>query len=285
MSASSSRTSIKLLLLPLFLLALSCGRRGGSGSSDSVPAADSGTVQSTEIQTPDSLEAGREALLRAYPDFIKEIADNRVIMADSTFITYDDDRKKDFPELLDDTDVQDMFYRPYRVPDKEPDYLEDVGRMRSEALFKKMYGASSQEVNRNLVNVTWFGQTVRFNRRNGAADSLKAVAAELKEYPELRKYLKSSGTFNWRPVRGAKRMSAHSYGIAFDIGVEHSDYWQWKSGNNNELARIRYSNRIPRKIVEIFERHGFIWGGSWYHFDTMHFEFRPEILWHARLLK
>jgi hypothetical protein len=24
--------------------------------------------------------------------------------------------------------------------------------------------------------------------------------------------------------------------------------------------------------------HGFIWGGYWYHYDTMHFEYRPELL-------
>jgi peptidoglycan L-alanyl-D-glutamate endopeptidase CwlK len=30
--------------------------------------------------------------------------------------------------------------------------------------------------------------------------------------------------------------------------------------------------------VTIFENHGFIWGGKWYHFDTMHFEYRPELL-------
>jgi hypothetical protein len=35
---------------------------------------------------------------------------------------------------------------------------------------------------------------------------------------------------------------------------------------------------MPRQIVDIFERHGFIWGGRWYHYDTMHFEFRPELL-------
>jgi len=28
----------------------------------------------------------------------------------------------------------------------------------------------------------------------------------------------------------------------------------------------------------VFERHGFIWGGRWWHYDTMHFEYRPELL-------
>ena len=46
----------------------------------------------------------------------------------------------------------------------------------------------------------------------------------------------------------------------------------------SETATVKYQNRYPHEIVEIFERHGFIWGGRWYHYDTMHFEFRPEIL-------
>ena len=32
------------------------------------------------------------------------------------------------------------------------------------------------------------------------------------------------------------------------------------------------------EVVEIFEKYGFIWGGKWYHYDTMHFEYRPELL-------
>ena len=43
-------------------------------------------------------------------------------------------------------------------------------------------------------------------------------------------------------------------------------------------GRIPYKNEIPWEIVRIFERHGFIWGGKWYHYDTMHFEYRPEII-------
>jgi hypothetical protein len=33
-----------------------------------------------------------------------------------------------------------------------------------------------------------------------------------------------------------------------------------------------YRSRLPFDIVQIFEKHGFIWGGKWEHFDTMHFE-------------
>nr|WP_310556777.1 M15 family metallopeptidase [Flavobacterium sp.] len=35
---------------------------------------------------------------------------------------------------------------------------------------------------------------------------------------------------------------------------------------------------MPQKIVAIFEKYGFIWGGNWTHYDTMHFEYRPELI-------
>lgn len=239
------------------------------------------TAQESESGISRTGDAKIDALLVSYPDFIKEVKDNKVVFKDGSTITYDDGKEKDFLTLLDNCDVEDMFYRPYRLPNPEPEYLEDVGRMRSEALYKKMYGSSEKEVRANLKNVKWFGTSVQFNSKNGAADSLLAVANEISKYADLKPYLKSSGTFNWRPVRGAKRMSAHSYGIAFDIAVDKSDYWQWKTGGNDELKKVKYANKFPRKIVEIFQRHGFIWGGAWYHYDTMHFEFRPEILKYA----
>jgi hypothetical protein len=45
-----------------------------------------------------------------------------------------------------------------------------------------------------------------------------------------------------------------------------------------EPKGFRFRNRLPVEIVQIFEKHGFIWGGKWEHFDTMHFEYRPELL-------
>lgn len=219
-----------------------------------------------------------KALTTAYPQFISAIKDNKVIFTDGTEMKFDDGAEKSFLQRLNNCDVEDMFSIPYKLPSPEPGYLEDAGRMRSEELFKKMYGASAAQVRSNLVSVNWAGQRVQFNKNNGAADSLAAVAREIARYPELKPYLKSSGTFNWRPVRGSKRMSAHSYGIAFDIAVDKSNYWQWESKSTDELRHYKYKNRIPRKLVEIFQKHGFIWGGSWYHYDTMHFEFRPDML-------
>ena len=97
-------------------------------------------------------------------------------------------------------------------------------------------------------------------------------------YPQYMEYFSQSSSFNWRPVRGANRMSAHSYGIAIDICVDYSDYWRWSNSEKEELDEIEYQNRIPEEIIQVFERHGFISGARWYHYDTMHFEFRPELL-------
>lgn len=291
------------LLFLLGTVLLSCGRRNSAPDLSSIqPESESADTVISEASAdsvalpahhdidpraanrlPSDMKAASQALVAAYPDFIERIADNRVIFNDGTSLTYDDGRMKDFGTLLDDGDIEDMFFVPYDPSGNRPEYLHDAGRSRNEALFKKMYGNSAAAVRKNLVKVAWFGKTVDFTAINGAADSLRKVAAELEHYPQLKKYLASSGTFYWRPVRGAKRLSAHSYGIAFDIAVPYSDYWLWKNKNAGETDRIEYANRFPRQIVEIFRRHGFIWGGAWYHFDTMHFEFRPEILHYSDL--
>lgn len=219
-----------------------------------------------------------KVLINVYPEYIIDFKDNYIYFSDGDSLNFDDHREKTFTETLDNSSVKDMFSMEYTNIDSIPKYLEDAGRSRNESLFKKMYGDSPQEVSKNLVTVDWFGQKLSFTKINGAAEQLKKVAEELSQYPELRKYLKSAGTYYWRKVRGANRQSAHSYGIAIDIGVDYSDYWLWKYPKAKEEDKIEYANRMPRYIIEIFRKHGFIWGGAWYHFDTMHFEYRPEIL-------
>ena len=99
---------------------------------------------------------------------------------------------------------------------------------------------------------------------------LETLPASMTQY-----LVPSAGTYNCRPIANTTRLSVHAFGAALDINDQFSDYWEWSkgAGRHRELA-----NRVPGAIGEIFERHGFIWGAKWYHFDTMHFEYRPEII-------
>ena len=63
---------------------------------------------------------------------------------------------------------------------------------------------------------------------------------------------------------------AHGHGVAIDIATKPAHHWRWSG--RTEGAGIPYRNSIPFEIVGIFEKHGFIGGGKWYHYATMHFE-------------
>ena len=228
--------------------------------------------------SPSEMPQKAARLIRAYPGQNLKYVDNQILFEDGTAIIFDDGKKKDFIQILDDSDIEDMFSLEYTT-DAVPQYLQDAGRSRCEAFFKHMYGRDAKAVKNNLVTVSWFGEKIKFSKINGAAEQLKKIASEIeREHPELVSKMKSSGTFYWRKVRGANRLSSHSYGIAIDIAVKDSNYWRWDHPDASETDPIGYKNHIPLKIVEIFEKHGFVWGGRWYHYDTMHFEYRPEIV-------
>jgi len=92
--------------------------------------------------------------------------------------------------------------------------------------------------------------------------------------PSLGRFLRRlSGGFAARKIAGTDRLSAHAFGIAIDLDKSMSDYWRWQ-----KAGPLRWRNRIPQPIVDAFEAEGFIWGGRWWHYDTMHFEYRPELV-------
>lgn len=225
----------------------------------------------------EAMEKLSARLIEAYPEQNLRYERGKIVFPDGYSLDFDDGKYKDYEDKLGNPDIEDMFSLSYDTLG-EPGYLADAGRIRNEAFFKKMYGTTKKEVRQNLEPVEWFGQQVLFSKVNGASLQLKKVAEELSEHSELLPYLQSAGTFNWRKVRGADRMSAHSFGTAIDINTQYANYWAWDYPETDELKKISYANRIPIEIVHIFERHGFIWGGRWYHYDTMHFEYRPEIL-------
>ena len=261
-----------LLFLPLLLCQCTGRNSGAKGEIDTIATPDSTTVA-------DTIPSGAKKLMVAYPDKVVAYQDGNLVMTNGYHIVYDDSIEKDYITMLDNSDPQDMFAMEYNTRNGEsPEYLADAGRSRCEELFKVMYGKTENEARSNLVTVEWFGQRVPFTSVNGAADSLRLVAKALGCMPNYEKYLKKASTFYWRKVRGAKRQSAHSYGIAIDINIDYSNYWLWSNNNASETDSIKYENRIPLAIVEVFEHYGFIWSGRWYHYDTMHFEFRPELL-------
>ena len=270
----NSRSLQYVIIGSIFLLIGCSDAREPRPSADTTkPKADTTSAAPAHSYVP----VGAQRLIAAYPDQDLRYEDNSILFPNGRRIAYDDGREKDFIEKLDDCDIEDMFNMTYDKKASEPAYLNDCGRGRCEAFFKAMYGDSEAAVRQHLVSVDWFGQKIPFTSVNGAAAHLANVAKEFQEHPELHKYLSNASSFYWRKVRGANRQSAHSYGIAIDINTSYSNYWLWANRGVNETDSIRYENRIPLEIVQVFERNGFIWGGRWYHYDTMHFEYRPEI--------
>ena len=214
---------------------------------------------------------------------------NRVylVMRDGQKILYDDGRTKSFDEKLQHPDLKDMLSQPYK-PGKPsavtpPD--QDPGRIRVGAFFDAVYGTTAGQVQGNLVPVNFAGVRASFNSKNGAAAALARVGEKLSQAlardPNLRAYLfPLGGSYNRRSIAGTDRLSPHSWGIALDL--HKGNYWRWGK-NLNPMELLALQAEYPREIVAAFEEQGFIWGGKWYHYDIMHFEYRPELLAKARL--
>ncbi|MEZ5773873.1 MAG: M15 family metallopeptidase [Hyphomicrobiaceae bacterium] len=233
----------------------------------------------------DPADAGIAALIAAYPDVIAGRDGNDLVMRDGTRMAIEDGRTgKSLDELLEKPDIAEQFHFPYPrgaagVP---PARDTDPGRIRYEPLFEKIYGScEAGVVERHLVPVKWLprhgGGRVMFTEVAGAAKALAAVSAELDALPDrFMRYLKPHrGSYNCRMIAGTRRHSMHAYGAAIDIQLY--GYWRDVKPDKSGLYRYPVKDPLPQEIVDIFEKHGFIWGGKWYHFDTMHFEYRPEL--------
>jgi len=164
---------------------------------------------------------------------------------------------------------------------RPPAVNSDPGRFRNEAFFNTMDGNCRKgQMRRHLVAIRWlprsWGKRIYITRTNGIARRLAAVSAEIDALPASikRAAYPIAGVLSCRAVADTGKPSMHSYAATINLNLSFSDYWRW----HNKTGPLRYRNRMPQQIVSIFERHGFIRGGNWYHYDTMHFEYRPELL-------
>jgi D-alanyl-D-alanine carboxypeptidase len=263
-----------------------------AGAHAEVPATPPAAVASTGVTlAPPAAERERSAkdagrrLLAAYPDKLAAIDGQTLVWRDGTRMPLDDGLPlKKATEWLQSPDLKDMFRYSYDNGDLAiPMVDQDPGRARNRDFFTKLYGnCQANGVASKLVDVAWLPSRspvkLKATTENGVAAQLAKVSAELDALPTsfTRYLLPPAGTYNCRAIAGSDQQSAHGYGIAIDLAVKPAHYWRWSKpdASGNPIWR----NAIPMEIVRIFEHHGFIWGGRWAHYDTMHFEYRPELL-------
>ncbi len=222
-------------------------------------------------------------LKSAYPDHVKAVTSRYIDWQDGTRM-----------QLGGSFALLDWFRGKSMNVDTKTEVIsdKDVLHARFVPFFKKMYGNSPRSVGRNLVTVYWmphvFGYRypLRVTTINDVDKKLRRISANLEKLPpQYYKYLENpGGSYYWRKIEGESSLSSHSFGIAIDINLRYSNYWLWDYQKTNkpmeELRnhKLSYQNRIPMEIVQIFEKEGFFWGGRWYFYDTMHFEYRPDLL-------
>ncbi|MFH1530658.1 MAG: M15 family metallopeptidase [Pseudomonadota bacterium] len=233
----------------------------------------------------DPVPAGLRCLQAAYPEAVAGVTPTSLTLTDGTVIPWDDGREKDLAARLADPDLQDQMVTPYPAGADwigPPAEGQDPGRARHDGFFRGVYGATRREVEEKSVVVRWMPETtkkmVRITTVGGVHEKVRAISDALDRLPKhLRKFVAEPSSFHWRTIKGTDRLSTHSFAIAIDVGVEISNYWRWDL-REGVSGIPKWRSKIPMEIVGIFEHHGFIWGGKWSHYDTMHFEYRPELL-------
>jgi hypothetical protein len=165
---------------------------------------------------------------------------------------------------------------------------------RSEAFLGALLSARNRvETESRLVKMEVAGFTVSVHGLlKGPLTRVSAELAALKASdPEVAAFLRSLAEmngYNYRFVENTRSRSLHSYGIAVDLIPKsyggRDTYWLWAMNRVSDWWTVPYERRWmpPSAVIAAFERQGFVWGGKWLFFDTMHFEYRPDILLLAR---
>lgn len=232
----------------------------------------------------DPIAAG-ECLQAAYPQTV--VAQGAQVVVGGQTLPIGKAPTQDYQQQLNTAGLIDQLSQAYPLHFGEPPARnQDPGRLRYEPFFDAMYGANEQEIRSTLTKVLWApsGKNITFTSVNGADQALAAVGQALAQRPHLQPLVRATnGTFNYRVIAGTNRKSFHSYGAAIDLTLPDPlrAYWRWtgcKAGSPCAYHQPLLNHAGLQEVVEVFESQGFIWGGKWYHYDSIHFEYRPELL-------
>jgi hypothetical protein len=247
------------------------------------------------------------AFARAYPESVEEVA-----MRNGDWALRIDDMWFHFADgkmLREDSLDEAEFYSGYSFYPYRPELpeLPEYTEQEIAELEARVESQATSGIGRHmgLIDALWgiddFGssdQSVKtiylFRRQVNVHRSLLEDLAEVEARiyrlaesdAELRSYIENIGTItghNWRQISGTSSRSLHSYGIAVDIlPARYSSaqvYWRWARQLGLPWYILPYEQRLmpPEAFIREFEKAGFVWGGKWRRFDTIHFEYRPEI--------
>jgi hypothetical protein len=193
-------------------------------------------------------------------------------------------------------DCDPIFYRysldpltePPPLPTNNPTYCTDV--------LESLWGRTDGQIRSHGQSITFLDHRMFLN--NLLVDPLAAVERDIlaaargdESVATWIDELNITYSFIDREIDGSSTRSQHAWGMAVDFVPDsyggRDVYWRWSRVYDRDgWHRIPLERRWspPGAVIEIFERHGFVWGGKWPHFDNMHFEYRPEILLYNRLI-
>jgi D-alanyl-D-alanine carboxypeptidase-like protein len=252
----------------------------------SAPLAIAGSAIAQDVD----LSAVAGAIASSYPDMIASASADAIVWKDGSTMPLGAVREPDaIDAIIRAASVAEQFLFAYPLAPWSAESLpvDDPGRIRSRAFFAMMYGDCRRgEVQRRLKTVVWLPHTARQRIQITAVNRLDRIVAKISDEIEmlpLEERLVAghlAGSFVCRPISGTAQASMHAYGAALDLKASVGRYWRW-SGLS---ASARRQQRVPQSVIAIFERNGFIWGGKWLHVDSIHFEYRPELIAYAKIM-
>jgi hypothetical protein len=261
------------------------------------------------IPQPTRAELVMKAILEGYPDKIEKVEfynDDWVILMKGVRYYYANG--KVLPEeQLENAEIY-RAYQFYRYNPELPTWVErsprDAERFnnnsnnrsqtplkRSNFFLDDLWQASTRaETEKRIVNITFLGKTTKVHKeiqqRLAVIEELIQAAAKVDS--SIQTWINSLGPvegYGWRNIAVTQTRSYHAYGLAVDLLPKSlggkQTYWLWTSQYRNDWYNVPYTERYhpPQAVINAFEANGFIWGGKWMMFDTMHFEYRPEVLY------
>ncbi|MCL2264993.1 MAG: M15 family metallopeptidase [Treponema sp.] len=301
-----------IITLIIFILANfnSCGGRQviqASETNDPQP------VEETAAPEPTRAERVMRALHEAFPNQIVTVEFRnddwalllRNLLQKETWYYYAEGRllPEDKREQIANYRSVQFYNYPEELPEWKASTNEETTRYQSWTSNRRQNTASRssfflddlwQSYTREGTNsmqaaIRFLGKPTKVHRL--IEDKMLLVEAQIleaaKTNSEIQTWINNLGSiegWGWRNIAQTQSRSYHSYGLAVDLLPRNlggkQTYWLWTSQYREDWWNVSYNERYhpPAPVIKIFEANGFIWGGKWPMFDTMHFEYRPEVL-------